>query len=255
MIMSCSEVQRFLQAYLDLEIDGEDRILIAAHLQSCEACKEVVQFERAFKQKLRESIGPDQEAPPWLRQKVQRALAASDPSAEPMAFKWLRVLIPATVAALMLIGVLVSKPLEAPQAAVLADQSIDWHRRHLPMDVTGPSPDTVRRFFSDKVPFAVRPPVFRQPGTRLVGARLANIFQHQAAYVVYRVGNRRVSVFIFDSDALHPEGSLTRVGDRRVLWHRRRGYNVAMYNSHGTAYMVASDLERKQLVNLIAHSE
>jgi anti-sigma factor RsiW len=123
------------------------------------------------------------------------------------------------------------------------------------MDVTGPSPDTVRQFFSDKVPFAVRPPVFRQPDTRLVGARLANIFQHQAAYVVYRVGNRRVSVFIFDPDTLRPEGSPMRVGDREVLWHRRRGYNVVIYSSRGTGYMVASDLERKQLVNLIAHSE
>lgn len=254
MIMSCSEVQRFLQAYLDDEIDGEDRILIAAHLHSCEACKRVAQFERTFKQRLKEGIG-EGEAPPWLRQKVQRALVDNDPSEEPLAFKWLRLLIPAAVAALMLIGVLVSKRLEVPRSAVLADQSIDWHRRHLPMDVTGPSPDTVRQFFSDKVPFAVRPPVFRQPDTRLVGARLANIFQHQAAYVVYRVGNRRVSVFIFDSAALRPKGSPTRVGDREVHWHRRRGYNVGIYNSRGTGYMVASDLERKQLVNLIAHSE
>ena len=42
-----------LQPYLDGEIDGEERIFIAAHLQSCERCQLLAGFEQAFRETVR----------------------------------------------------------------------------------------------------------------------------------------------------------------------------------------------------------
>ena len=180
-----------------------------------------------------------------------RALDDVDRPERPL-LGWLRLAIPTAVAGLLVFGVVVSKRAGLPvQAATLADQSIEWHRQDLPMDVNGPSPDTIQRFFSDKVRFAVRPPVFEQPSAHLVGGRLSNLREHQAAYLIYQVGGRRVSVFIFDASELSPEGMPQREGQRDVLWSRRHGYNVAMVQSGDTGYLVASDLEHRQLVRLI----
>lgn len=257
-MIDCAEAQRFIQAYLDGEIDGEERIFIAAHLQTCETCQRIARVEQSFRDKVRLHAAPPA-APAHLRGRVLRALDEVD-RPESRALRLLRVAIPAAVAASLLLGVVISKRGGLPgTTAALADQSIEWHRRNLPMDVSGPSPEPVRRFFSDKVPFAVRPPVFRQPRdqgrVQLVGARLSNLREHQAAYLVYQVRGRRVSVFIFDGSAIPPQGAVERVGEHEVHWSRRRGYNVAMYRSGGTGYVVASDMEPRQLVRLIAHSE
>lgn len=255
-MIDCDDVQRFLQPYLDGEIDGEERIFISAHLQSCEACQQIAGFEQAFRDTVRRHGDAPVEAPPQLRERVLRALDAEE-RPESRFVRWARVAIPAAAAVLLVIGVGISKRGGVSSAAAtLADQSIDWHRRDVPMDVTGSSPDTIRRFFSDKVPFAVRPPVFKQARTRtqLVGGRLSTLREHQAAYLVYQVGGRRVSVFIFDASTMRPEGRSRRVGTHDVLWSQRRGYNVAMYRSGGTGYVVASDLEPGQLVQFISSS-
>ena len=250
-MMDCAEVQRFLQPYLDGEIDGEERIFISAHLQSCERCQRDASFEQAFRDTVRRHAASPA-APPQLREKVLRAL---DEPPESKVVRWARMAIPAAAAVLLVLGVAISKRDGMPVAgATLADQSIDWHRRDLPLDVTGSSPDTIRRFFSDKVPFAVRPPVFKLPKTQLLGGRLSNLREHQAAYLIYQMGGHRVSVFIYDASAMTPEGVSRRVGARNVLWSQRRGYNVAMYRSGGTGYVVASDLEPQQLVRLISAS-
>jgi anti-sigma factor (TIGR02949 family) len=252
-MIDCDDVQRFLQPYLDGEIDGEERIFISAHLQSCETCQQIARFEQAFRDTVRRHADAPVDAPPRLRERVLRALDAEE-RPESRFVRWARVVIPAAAAVLLVVGVAISERGGVSSAvATLADQSIDWHRRDVPMDVTGSSP-TIRRFFLDKVPFAVRPPVFKQARTHLVGGRLSTLRSHQAAYLVYQVGGRRVSVFIFDASTMAPEGRSRRVGARDVRWSQRRGYNVAMYRSGGTGYVVASDLARGKLVQFISSS-
>jgi anti-sigma factor (TIGR02949 family) len=251
--MDCQEVQGLLDAYLDGDFGEQEKAAIAAHLDGCPRCSEVVRFGEVFRRRLRESQ-QEPAAPAGLERRIRRALAEAEPRDSWMVFG-LRWLVPAAAAVALMVGVVVSKRSGRKPDAVLAQQSVEWHRRQLPMDVTGSSPDTIRRFFSDKVPFAVRPPVFEQPRVRLEGGRLANLKEHTAAYLVYQVGGERVSVFIFDSNALPPSGTIVRVGPRRVRWHRLRGYSVALYSSGGTGYAVASEMDHQRMIQLIAHSK
>ena len=243
--MNCLEVQGFIHAYLDREFDEEERVAIKAHLRTCRDCHARVRFEQALREKVRQSfVGTQVRAPAGLEQRVKLALAEEE-QPRSWAVRGLRWLIPAAAAAMLIAGALVSRRQEIGPEATLAESSIQWHRRiNIPLDVRASSLEAVKGFFSDKVPFAVRPPAFKRKRVQLLGGRLANLREHDAAYLVYDVDGRRVSVFIFDKNALGP--------DMALHWHRTRGYNVALFSSRGTGYAVASDMDREQLARLIS---
>lgn len=243
--MDCREVQRFIHAYLDGEFDEDDRVAFAAHLRTCPDCNRMAQFERAFREKVRQSfVGARGRAPAGLADRVRRALDEEERPAG-WAARGLRWAIPVAAALALMIGAVISTRQETKPEATLAESSIQWHRRtNVPLDVRASSPEAVKGFFSDKVSFAVRPPAFKRKRVKLLGGRLANLREHDAAYLVYRVDGRRVSVFIFDKAALGRP--------MQLRWHRTRGYNVALFSSRGTGYAVASDMDPEQLVHLIS---
>jgi anti-sigma factor (TIGR02949 family) len=263
--MECGEVRKFLHAFLDSEFAEEDRVALAAHLGVCESCRALASFEQLFQRSLRATTTTVR-APAALAARVSAALESeakaqrSAPAApgwgarlaESWARRWLWRLIPAAAAAAIVAGVFVSKRRDLSSDVRLAEESIAWHRRQIPMDIAGPRPELVERFFSDKVPFAVRPPNFEGRKAELVGGRLSNLGEHQAVLLVYQVGGRRVSVFILDPDALPSVGIPRHVAGRDIFLRGLRGYNVAMYSSGGTGYAVASDLEPDRLVQLIS---
>jgi mycothiol system anti-sigma-R factor len=255
--MNCQEAQKFIHAYLDGEFDQREWGAIAAHIEACEPCKRMARFEERFRQALKQSLPPAR-APRSLRERLEQELEKADAAIEiqeSWSQRWLWRLIPAAAAAALIVTVMISKSHELSPLSLVAEDSIEWHRRQLPMDVTASSAETVQRFFSDKVPFAVRPPTFASPKAKLVGARLSNLREHNAVYLTYDVGGKRVSVFIFDPSSFPVGGRATRVGRRDVYWEDVKGYKVAMYTSGGTGYAVASDMDSDRMVQLISHSE
>ena len=250
--MDCPDVQKFIHAFLDGEFDEREQVRVRAHLQTCKQCRTMAQFEERLRQRLRQEQ-PKVVAPPELRARIRRALDDAEPR-EAWANRWLWKLIPAGVAAALLAGVVVSGRLEQSNEDGVVRESLAWHRQAVPMDVAGPGLEQVRRFLSDKVEFAVRPPEFKEPKTRLVGARLSNLGAHRAAYLRYQVGLQRVSVFIFDPATVSLHGHAVRMGDHQGYLVTRGGYNVVMYTVGGTGYAVASDMERSQLIRLVSGS-
>lgn len=257
--MNCPDVQKFIHAFMDGEFDEQEQVLVRAHLNTCQQCRAMAQFEEKLRERLRQGE-PEVVAPPQLRARIRRALDEAEPqgvwaeTGDGWAQRWLWKLIPAGVAAALLAGVVVSGRVEQSNEDAVVRESLAWHRQTVPMDVAGPGLEQVRRFLSDKVEFAVRPPVFKEPSTRLVGARLSNLGAHRAAYLRYQVGPQRVSVFIFDPTTVNLHGHAVRMGDRQGYMVTRGGYNVVMYTVGGTGYVVASDMERSRLIQLVSGS-
>ena len=233
--MDCPEVQKFIHAFLDGEFEEQERVQVTAHLQSCPECDRMAHFEQKLRQRLRQEQ-PEVTAPPELRARVRRALEEAD-SDRGWAGRWLWKLIPAAAAAALLAGVIVSGRQEQPNDDAVMRESLAWHRQAVPMDVTGPGLDRVRKYFSDKVEFAVRPPAFKDSGTRRGGARLSNLGAHRAAYLRYQVGPQRVSVFIIDPSQVSPRGRPVLMGNQQIYTGSRGGYNVVMYSVGGTGYV------------------
>ena len=54
--MDCSEIRRFLHAYIDLEFDEREQIEFELHLSQCTCCRKEVNYYRAQRRTLRNKI-------------------------------------------------------------------------------------------------------------------------------------------------------------------------------------------------------
>lgn len=242
--MDCHDVSKFIHAYLDDEFEEEERVALATHLARCGRCRALVRFEERFAQRVR-SCAPRVCASEKLRASVAHRMAR-----ERLAPTrgWVWGAAPVTAAVIAMVGVFIW---QRSDLRAVAQESVQWHRTRLPMDVRGAQRERIQRFFSDKVPFAVRLPRF-PANAQLIGARLSNLRERRAVYLVYRVGGERVSVFLVDPHALPDGGRPLEAGGRQVNWQDVSGYNVMTYVSSGTGYAVTSEMDRRRLVRLIS---
>ena len=157
---------------------------------------------------------------------------------------------------------------EAAMAVATVPLFEDVVRRHSsehPAEVLGP-PQQVMGWFRGKLEFPVRPVVFEQPDARLVGARLSNVREQDAAAFYYEVRGHRVTVMVFERPQLSI-GGRQAFGDtrqafdgaqhvsvrRRDLYYRQvRGYTVPVVQHDGLTYAFTGDLDRQAIIQLAA---
>ena len=160
----------------------------------------------------------------------------------------------------------VTTSIKAPDVRALGfepivEESVNWHRRNIPIEVTGPSGERVSTWLKPKVDFPVRLPRFERTGREevsLLGARLSNIRDRQAAYVVYEVDGSKISVMLFDGHrdngssqpavrpAAHPHSARAT-----PAIYTAKGYNVAVIEDNGITYSITSELPPEDMARLV----
>lgn len=249
--MRCDDAGRFLQAYLDGELDRGDRGDIEVHLRACPACRQVARHEAWFRDGLR-AAAVRTPAPEALRRRILEQVRAQAPERPPMRLTSLWAVAPAALALAVIatLGALVLDLRSRP--AVRTADAIDIHRRHLPAEVQAPDPDQVRRWFWGKVDFPVRlpaPPASAALPVRLVGARLSHVGPFPAAHMMYDLGGAPMSVMAFRGPPpAAASGDVTTPGSRPVRLQRADGYNVAFVEDHDITYAITGEVDPGQLV-------
>jgi anti-sigma factor RsiW len=245
----CAEVARWIEPYVDGELTGSERAGTAEidrHLLGCAACAKKARQQAAFKAALK-AAAPRPALPDGMRDRVKAAIARERPAGAVPPWRHAAGRAAPAVAAAAVVATLMGTTHR--QSPVAAD-AISNHRRALPIEVAG-SADQVRDWFSQKVDFAVRPPVM--PSATLVGARLAHIRDRQAAYLVYNVSGNRVSVFLFDPADLPIDARRHRTAaGRDVFLEEKGGYHVALLRNGGLGYAFASDLDEDRMFQLVS---
>lgn len=254
--MRCQDFENFLQPYADGELEEGEALDLEAHLLSCPSCHARVVEQRALRQTLRKAaeapstLNPSPAAE--LRARVLRGI--EQVQAEQRIPLWRRPAFAAAAMAVLLAGGTISyvafdRKTEREQRAVLyAKDSIAHHRRALPLEVRGEKPH-IQSWFQGKVDFAPRLPNLRK--VNLIGARLSNLSDRQAAYLVYDAkDDRRVSLFVFDAPDLEVQGG-KKVADREVMLTNQQGYNVILWKDHEIAYSLVSDLDEQDILDLV----
>lgn len=282
--MSCDDVMHLVDLYLDGEIDDVERREIELHLESCPDCSAGEARRRHTREQLRAVACPcapnmdfrsrledalrnaacsetsHEERPVAISQKLQ---AIGSSSASPGGRVWL--LAAAGLLAVSGAGLFaaVSDP-EPTQVAAsqddtavfgmtsvrspLVDEAVAWHGREVPLDVSGPSEQAVEEWFSSRVDFAVDAPELGEDAT-LLGGRLANVRQHEAAYLLYSVGGERLTVLLSDVDDTAQPTPMP--ADGHVLVDNRSGYTVVMSEASGVARTITSSIDEGALLSLI----
>lgn len=269
--MDCRQIEQHLDAYADGEFEPSASVEFDAHLGACDECAQLLRVLRATKQAVHAQLSGVQ-APASLRLRVGRALDRIDGREHPTR-QWGTAA--AAVAAAALFGVSQFPGIGAHLRAGATPATIQagltpifedvvaHHRDSLPSEVEpSENPERVTGWFRDKVAFRVGPVRFARPGIQLLGARIGHVRNQRAAELVYRMGDRRLTLVVFattpeltpylhhDHDdsavGLHRQ----RIGNRLVTYYNVNNYTVPIVEHDGIAYAFTGDLDRTELLQL-----
>lgn len=271
-MFGCEETQRYVDAWLDGELDPGAALHVEAHVGRCAACRDEADTIKALKRSMA-ALRETHAAPGALKNRLRAALDEVDREGERAVQTAKRkrhatgfLMAGAAVAGIVLAagrdaalrgGLRVSSAGVVPP--VLEDIAMR-HARDLPAEVNSSQPEQVASFFRGRLDIPVRPVAFRGVPAHLIGARISNVRDHMAAALYYDVGGRRVTVFVFDPSLLPKDEDARTV--RRVVANNRpvyvanaHGYSVAFAEYEGVGYALASDLPPQDAVRIVQQVE
>ena len=252
--MDCSEIERLLPAYADGEVVEGEGAVVDDHLAACERCRAEVAAQAEFRAFLQAKVGTGGvAAPELLRARIRRDLDVE--TTRRQAGRFVAYLgVAAGIAVVASGGYVLAGAPERVEPEALVAEAVEKHARRLPVEVTPASGDG-GGWFRDKVGFHLQVPRFRSADApRLVGARLANVRERDAAYLVY--GDEptgRMTLLVYPGEGLAlPDGPRRQVNGHEVVMANRKGYNVAMWSQRGVVYSLVSDLDERDVLRLVS---
>ncbi len=241
--MTCDQVRRSLDPYVDRELELSKAVEIERHLQTCPMCEEAHVTIEA----VRTALGT-----PALYHRAPAALLKrleSPPAAPPAAGLRIGTWKLAAAAVFVIVASLAISLTVSHHAArtQLADEAIASHVRSLMADhladVVSTDQHTVKPWFNGKIDFS--PPVVdpAAEGFPLTGGRLDYLAGRPVAALVYRRRQHIINLFVW------PDSASVATSERHA-----NGYNVIEFADGGTHYVACSDLndaELRQFTDLI----
>lgn len=245
--LECRDLEPLLQAYVDGEFEAADQAELEAHLAGCTKCRAIVAQELKFHEQLRAAAATVR-APEALRARIEQGLKHEH--------RWAtvrKIVRPEVVAALAACAGFLAYFSSQRFLEPLLKDAVSNHAHNLPVEVQGDE-QHVQRWFAGKVDFNVPLPHLHQ--VKMLGGRLSHVSDRAAAYVVYEGPKaHRVSLFVFDDPNAPIEmglgGKRERINDRDVVMANERGYNVAMWRDNEIVYSLVSDLDERDIVDLL----
>ena len=199
--MNCKEAERFLDAYLDGELELSQQLELEKHLSGCPECQAALQELREFRAFFL-TAAPTYKAPPELREKVL-AITREEPVQRKQVSRlalWRRPWVYA--AALLAIAVPIAWMVFYPnRERRLAAQAVSDYGRALFVDhlcdIVSPDPKVVKSFLTSKLNFA--PPVvdLASAGYQMRGGRIDIVQNRRVATLVYRHNKDIITLFMW----------------------------------------------------------
>jgi anti-sigma factor RsiW len=248
--VTCTEAASFTQAYVDGELAGIDREQVQRHLAGCEVCARGCALLGRFKAAVRAHL-PRPPMPSDMRQRLRFALERAEveaPGKRRWAWPSYPRLVPAAVAAALLLAIMVRTRAESP----VLSQAKRTYEREMPMDIVGSDCGSIASWFRGRVDFPVHAPAFAGQAS-CKGGRLVNVGTRMGAYLVYQAsGGHRVALLVFDPGDESLEAPRRRmINGREILFDGGPGISTAAYRDRGLGYVVTSDLDEDALERLV----
>jgi anti-sigma factor (TIGR02949 family) len=241
-MMSCEEADRFLDAYLDGELEPDKRAELEQHLAGCPECKQKLDRLRRLREFFTASA-PRYSAPPELKGKVLARLEVTRRSNIIALVRrpWLYA-----TALLVVSLVLAWLKFSPDREEGIANQAVANFKRAALLervcDVVSPDPSVVKPWFAGKLDFS--PPVVL-PGLnfQMRGGRLDVINNQKVAAVTYKRDKDLLTLFMW------PEGGKPIP---KKDWSIN-GDMVCSWNSNGFNFVCVSNMSDQELDEVVDH--
>jgi anti-sigma factor (TIGR02949 family) len=235
--VDCRDVERLLDAYIDLELEPDESAAVREHFGTCVHCLRALSARDAIGRLIRQA--PYYPAPARLRTRLAQSRTPATWSSRRRAW---------AVAALLAVSVsgslLISRwPARTPTPTEsVAEAVVDSHVRalmgeHL-FDVRSTDQHTVKPWFLGKLDFS--PPVddLARLGFPLTGGRLDYVAGRPAAALVYTRGQHTINLFIWPAaPGTEPVSDTVSI----------RGFHVRHWTRAAISFWAVSDLNDLEL--------
>lgn len=142
----------------------------------------------------------------------------------------------------------------ADSTSPIFSEVVRKHSSAYPVEVAGQAPQ-VAGWLRERLQIPVHTVAFpREPQATLVGARLSNVREREAAALYYDVGGQRVTVLVFRRPANYGNVRMETVAGRSVYLGHVRRHRVPVVEHGGLTYAFTGDIESERLVRLAAMS-
>jgi len=262
--MTCHEFTRAIDPYLDDELSVMEILRMQRHMLSCEACRLVIGSEAALHGLLRrDAVGEEPPAP--LRERIVARVRAEDSRSEPRPYRRPfgslgTMLTGAGVIGLLLVASLITAsqgPADlSPLAAELAAKHVLYSvGARAELEVHTADTAEMTEWMGRRMGLSGSLPRLEHANERLLGGRVSTVADAPAAYLLYEVGGRRVSLFITRSLPATGRGVSRRVGEGiEVNGAELHGVTVLWWQDEeeGRFYAAASSRSAKALQHFAA---
>jgi len=240
--MACEKWGNKIEAYADAGLSAEEMHAMGQHLPACASCASDllarIQLKRVVK-----TAGKRYSPSLEMRQRIERGLPAKNNLAR--IWNWVpKLAVAAAFAVVVFLLSYRSSTLQQGQTiAELADLHIATLASSTPVDVISTDRHTVKPWFQGKIPFTFNLPELGNTPFTLEGGRLSYLDQAPGAQLIFKVGNHRISVFIFQNRTERP----TTSSDGRS---RHLTFNLETRTADGLRYYVIGDADRNDIHKL-----
>ena len=252
--MTCNEMQKLLDPYIDDELDLVNTLEIEQHLQDCGACQVRYQNYLAVRKTFKEK-SLYYELPPALQKRIHTGLVKSLPRRTSFFSRlaeerWFG-LSAALAAILILLGIgaeVILLTVGSNETERITQEVLDSHIRSLMLnhleDVVSTDQHTVKPWFNGKLDFSPVVEDFTSQGYPLTGGRLDYLDKQPVAVLVYQRGKHVINVFNWRSDS-------TGNSNGDVQTATQQGYHIIHWTTGGFNYLVVSDLGEPDLESFV----
>jgi anti-sigma factor RsiW len=225
--MNCNEARQHVMLYLDSEGDPELHFRLSDHLAMCPDCATWFGKQQRLEQALKERLA----AGPASAGLWDRVLARSGVAVPAEARRRWLVFGSVVAAACVLLAVALYTS-GGRHSSELAGIATGWHERWaagaVTPDLVSASDEQVESYLKGQVPFRVHCPPRKDVNFAVAGAGVRMMKDRPAAFIVGKVDERPVSIFVLARQSLdafpHDRAHLAQGGGRHRC--RERSYQM-----------------------------
>lgn len=254
--IDCAQFRQFIDPYLDAEFDAEERAAFDAHLAVCGDCRRHYEHRAWMQGAIKPALKRPCRMPVGMRDRIHDRLRGAERQVR-IRRAARKVAAAGSTAAAMAAVLLFVTPLTGFKPTVMAD-AVDQHVQKMPVEMPSPDGAEVEKWFEGKVPFEMAAPQFDDGRVMLLGGRISRVggpgdavTSRPAAYLIYGVGQHKMTVLVFDNDGFELDAPTTKINGKPVFMQDNRGYRVALFQRGSLAYAVTSDLPHDEMIRLI----
>jgi anti-sigma factor RsiW len=262
--MDCNEAREHLLDYQRGRLTPEVRERVAAHVESCEACRRVLAEEAAMSELLDRRM-PQHVAPLALKRRLadlvppEHAADVAPPRERRWTSRFAPPLASAVAAALITFVIMhVRRPEQAPSEApglAMINEGVNDHLRVVysthPVEIESGGIHQVKPWFTGRLDFAPRVAFSGDDEFPLVGGSIGYFRDRKAAVFVFKHKLHTISLFVFRSAGFDwPMAHPAPIGRFTADVETVRGFSVVSWHDEDLGYCLVSDVDREELARL-----